>query len=78
MLVAQLLVLAIEECGVPANGVNTVAVNPWMVYEVGYVLTYRCHYGYKYDGDMVSTCQPDGTWSITSLPFCLGKLTSAC
>ena len=59
-------------CPPPANGINTeeVAGSAQYVYDDEY--EYVCRVGYTGSDNMVSTCQADGTWSL-SPPTCTGK-----
>ena len=56
-------------CGSPTNGEETVAVDTSISYVFGDTYTYVCNNGYEYSGEVESTCQSDGTWSL-SPPTC--------
>ena len=59
-------------CSPPEDGNNTKLVEKDVYYEVGDNYTYECKKYYMYDGDRVSTCLSNLTWSL-SPPACIGK-----
>ena len=67
---ATILVL---RCQALADGINTVSVDNISPYVFGDNYTYVCNDGYEYNGELVSTCQSDRTWSL-SPPTCTGEI----
>ena len=59
-------------CNNPADGVNTSPVDTTVTYMYPNTYTYLCANGFEYNGYVISTCQADGTWSLTA-PNCTGK-----
>ena len=66
-------ILLAVPCDSPQDGVETVSVNTSISYVFGENYTYECIDGYEYSGELVSTCQSDGNWSLPA-PTCTGKL----
>ena len=60
-------------CNIPTNGAQTVDVDTSISYVFGDNYTYVCNEGYEHSGELVSTCQSDGNWSL-SPPTCTGNL----
>ena len=65
--------LLVVSCPSPLEGINTILVNTSTSYVYGDVYTYKCEGGYEFSGALQSTCQPNGTWSL-SPPACTGIL----
>ena len=59
-------------CSSPPGGVQTVQVDTSILYVFGQTYTYVCNEGYENSGALVSTCQSDGSWSL-SPPTCTGE-----
>ena len=59
-------------CTAPTNGENTEPVDATKTYLDGQTYTYECTAGYDYLDTMITTCQPDGSWSLTP-PACSGE-----
>ena len=60
-------------CSPPENGKNTKKVEQNEVYKVGDNYSYECEEYYKNEGENVSTCLPNHTWSLPP-PTCEGKI----
>ena len=59
-------------CSPPVEGMNTQIIRKSNSYKVGDNYTYECQKHYMYDGDIVSTCLSNLTWSL-SPPTCVGE-----
>ena len=66
--------ILVKQCPALEEGSNTAPVDNSSPYEFGSTYTYVCNEGYEFtSGSLVSTCQSDGTWSL-SAPTCTSKL----
>ena len=64
--------ISVPSCPTPTDGKHVASVETDKLYEVGDYYTYECEKYYIYDGDRVSTCLPNLTWSLPP-PTCVGK-----
>ena len=55
------------------DGTNTASVDNTSPYVFGDNYAYVCNEGYEYSGELVSTCQSDGNWSLPA-PTCTGEI----
>ena len=61
-------------CSAPSDGSQTVEVDNSKSYLTGMTYTYVCNEDFATADDVVTTCQADGSWSLTSLPTCIGNI----
>ena len=60
-------------CDAIANGINTEPIVDMSPYAYGTDYVYVCSEGFKFDGDLVTTCMLNGSWSLQP-PMCIGKM----